>query len=1092
TYLHTSSDDDYDLTSYERADAAELIAFRDGYMEIDLGAVMSQTLIGLIDSILISWMDYLMLTKILDIIEGITDALKNAYDWLRNLFGKGDAETAQGYISGTMSKLGIPESEYRYLLNGMIGMVDLPSVELDMSYAGNGSIKIPASRVVFGYPDVDVLKWSGWNGFMSKYRSEHNEIRETLIGMMKSVANGLASTYGMGKVRIGCDPYDTDGFLETMTSAIYEALEMNRTHAEDLMESTIRSEKIIDPLYASIYRQMETGMDSLFKISELENNIRVAIKDNINGYLKDRYGVPLDPSAVDSAVGEMMNSYEVVRVISDYKEYAGQRMEMFGNVLNNIEKNNRSIFTDLIVILVRFGADILGLYPLLEAKMTALVREMAAYAAANPMDGVSELPGTDSFILDDGKGTILKENVSLDLDYDLDIKITPPTGTNDGTHFVGFGEYHEAAYSCTFRVFVTADVRYQATSTSPLLEMLGSYDAAVSGVSHSEFDLPITVISAWELTGVDYEPSNTIVADVAQIIFWLLEPIIGPLLELVKIAKNVINHLMNALMRVAEYVAEILMKLFDVLSGPLSWLADKMTGLIEMITDGIISTLLIEMNKQTLTLNIHGLIIEFTSDILNALKNNIKIKIKATLPIFGVLLSVWLDIKKNGSSKAVITCGFSVVSGTWSIYADIDPMMKTRKSIVEMDATIRGIDIHASMPLVVQYEDLEFRLSDIPGVGEVLSNIPLPVPGLKGSLDAGFELKYNSPFVYGLVINEFELNPPGPDADNEWVELYNSTLSTVDLEGYRLVPFSHPSKEYIIHDFVLHPGQRIVITFPGQFLNNAAEAVILYDADDNEIDRTPLKSDSKNDDLTWQRETDASAKWVFKKATKGTDNGGKMMGGNPVRALIMECVMNAARTAFAEFGLKIIGPDGVADFLKRVIELTIRNAIDMIASCVVSASVFIEIAVNDYTGSIHSGLRFSLFLDGDFVRDGLNWIVGQIKGMMNNMDNPTGMAPRQIISDDVYIQTMVFFQVTAPKVLGPLSDDVHVTAGIVVSCNLTAVSNLLGRGGGTWRVNAGIVLEDYPSIMVPAMFKVDLGKKTDLWLFKMTFERSRS
>ncbi|MCL1983868.1 MAG: lamin tail domain-containing protein, partial [Methanomassiliicoccaceae archaeon] len=724
----------------------------------------------------------------------------------------------------------------------------------------------------------------------------------------------------------------------------------------------------------------------------------------------------------------------------------------------------------------------------------AMVEEMAMFAAANPMDGIFELPGTDSFILDDGKGTVLKEKVSLDLDYDIDVKITPPTkNKEDNTHFVGFGENHEASYSSMFRIFVTADVRYHAKSSSPLLEMLGSYDAAVSGVSHSEFDLSITVVSAWELTGVEYKASNTIVDDIIKIVLWLLDPLIGPLLELIKMAKNVINYLINALMRVAEYVSDILIKLYEVISGPMSWLADKITGLIGMIAGDIITNLVIEMNKQTLTLNIHGLIIELSGDVLDAvMKNNIKAKIKATLPIFGVSFSVWLDFKKSGSSKIVITGGFSIVSATWSIYVDIDPLMKTRKSIIELNATIRGIDIHAVMPQVVQYEELEFRLSDIPGVGEVLSNIPLPVPGLKGSLDAGFELKYNSPFVYGVVINEFELNPPGPDADNEWVELYNSTISTVDLEGYRIVPFSNPSKEYIIRDFVLHPGERIVITFPGQFLNNAAEAVILYDADDNEVDRTPLKSDSKNDDQTWQRETDASAKWVFKKATKETDNGGKLMGGNPIRALIMDCVLSAAKEAFTEFGLKIIGPDGVAEFLKRVIELTIKNAIDMIASCVVSASVFIEIAVSDYSGSVHSGLRFSLILDGDFVRDGLNWIVGQIKGMMNNMDNPTGMTPRQIISDDVYIQTMVFFQVSAPKVLGPLSKEVKVTAGIVVSCNLTAVSSLLGRGGDSWKVKAGIVLEDYPSIMVPPMFKADIDKKTDLWLFKMTFERSKA
>jgi len=29
------------------------------------------------------------------------------------------------------------------------------------------------------------------------------------------------------------------------------------------------------------------------------------------------------------------------------------------------------------------------------------------------------------------------------------------------------------------------------------------------------------------------------------------------------------------------------------------------------------------------------------------------------------------------------------------------------------------------------------NISDIPGIGSVLSNIPLPIPGMKGSLDMG-------------------------------------------------------------------------------------------------------------------------------------------------------------------------------------------------------------------------------------------------------------------------------------------------------------------------------------------------------------------
>jgi hypothetical protein len=397
------------------------------------------------------------------------------------------------------------------------------------------------------------------------------------------------------------------------------------------------------------------------------------------------------------------------------------------------------------------------------------------------------------------------------------------------------------------------------------------------------------------------------------------------------------------------------------------------------------------------------------------------------------------------------------------------------------------------MPQVVQYDELEFRLSDIPAVGNILSNIPLPVPGMKGSLDAGFELKYSAPYVYGVVINEFESNPPGTDSGNEWVELYNSTLNSVDLEGYRIIPLSGANKVYTIPNTILGPGERVVITFPGQFLNNTRESVTLFDPDGIVVDTTPIKSDSKDDDSTWQRETDASVKWVQKKGTKGADNGGKYTGGTPIKAALAKCALDAGTQAFAEMGLKLVGLDGVAQFLQRTIELTIEKAIDMIASSVVGASIFIEIAVSDLTGTAHSGLRFSLAIGKDFVSNGLKWAIGQITGMMNSMDNPTGMTPRQIVSDDVYFQTMIFARVTTPKILGnTLGGRSDITAGVVIGCNLTALSNLLGRPGGTWKVNVGLVLEGIHPHMVPPMIKVvaDDTKSVDLWLFRMTLQKA--
>jgi len=1091
TYLRTTSDGGFDMTLYESVDAAELLAFRDGHVEMDLSAVLAQTLVSIADDLVISWMEYLMLTKVLDIAEFVSDGLSSVYDWLCKVFTGSESETAQGYLAMTMSNNGIPESGYRYLLNGKRGGMYVPEMSYRIEGIGNSSIVIPGFTASFEYPSVDVLKWDGWNGFMSAYRKEHNEIRETLRGTIHSLAIGISGTYGLGVVRIGCDAYDTKGFSVSLTDAVREILNDRRTYIEEGMEEIIRNGEIADTLYMTLCEHMAGGRNDLFGVTALRDNIRSSVKAGVTEGIVKEYGMPLDPSVIDSITDDVMRSDDVAEIMDRYERIVDDRILLFEGVSNIIEKQKRSVFKDIIMILMRYGIDQTGLYPLLMHKMIRLVADTAEIISLDPMAGVCDLPGTDSFVLRDKDGTSIRERISLECDVTLDIRITPPTKNDENVHYVGFMEDRGASYSSMYRIFVTADISYRATSISPLMDMLGSYDAMITGTSHSEFDIAVAVMSGWGLAGVDYKVSNTLLGDILTAFLKLIEPLIGPLLELVRLGKSILNIITSTMMRAAEFAGEMIMRLYDIIMAPLHTFSDMISNAIGWLFEEIVSTMVLTLGSQTFGIDLYGMRLEIITDLVGELKDHTSTtKLRLTMPIFGVKFTAQLDLKKDKSSKFFLSGGIFVEAETWDMRIIVDPLMKSKKYMLEMNGTFRGTDIHAVMPQAVQYDELEFRLSDVPGVGEMLSNIPLPIPGVKGCLDAGVELKYNLPYVYGVVINEFELNPKGDDKDNEWVELYNSTMRPVDLEGYTIVPQSNLKKIYTIHDIVLGPGERTVITFPGQFLNNTKEVIGLYDPDGIEVDTTPMKTDSKNDEFTWQRETDASAKWVFKKHTKDDDNGGKYMGGGPIRAALAQCVMEASKQAFAELGMKLVGPDGVAMFLKRTVELTIQKAIEMIANCVVSASIFIEITLSDITGSVQSGIRFSLMLDRDIVKDGLMWVVGQIMGMMENMDNPTGMTPRQIISDDIYFQTMLFAQVRTPKILGSLGNR-SVVAGLSIGCNITALCNLFGKPGGTWRVNAGIVLEDIPTHMVPPMIKTDPDKKTDLWLFRMTLERSK-
>lgn len=114
-----------------------------------------------------------------------------------------------------------------------------------------------------------------------------------------------------------------------------------------------------------------------------------------------------------------------------------------------------------------------------------------------------------------------------------------------------------------------------------------------------------------------------------------------------------------------------------------------------------------------------------------------------------------------------------------------------------------------------------------------------------------------------VLISEVEANPPGADAGNEWVELHNPGLASVDLSGARLRALggANPAEHVLPAGTVLAPGARLVIALTeGQFLDNVDETVVLDDALLGEHDRTPLLRDTADDARTNQRDGDA---WTF-------------------------------------------------------------------------------------------------------------------------------------------------------------------------------------------------------------------------------------
>ena len=130
-----------------------------------------------------------------------------------------------------------------------------------------------------------------------------------------------------------------------------------------------------------------------------------------------------------------------------------------------------------------------------------------------------------------------------------------------------------------------------------------------------------------------------------------------------------------------------------------------------------------------------------------------------------------------------------------------------------------------------------------------------------------------------VVINEFEQNPPGDDAGNEWVELYNPTSNEVNISGWKLV--NGDNGEYTIPSGTIIPSEGFLThTFGSLWLDNRDENLTLYNGSSIE-DQTPTKKDtvrSSGDDRCWARfpngnDTDSNSDWKFQASTKNYSNG---------------------------------------------------------------------------------------------------------------------------------------------------------------------------------------------------------------------------
>jgi endonuclease YncB( thermonuclease family) len=129
-----------------------------------------------------------------------------------------------------------------------------------------------------------------------------------------------------------------------------------------------------------------------------------------------------------------------------------------------------------------------------------------------------------------------------------------------------------------------------------------------------------------------------------------------------------------------------------------------------------------------------------------------------------------------------------------------------------------------------------------------------------------------------VVINEFDLNPPGDDRSVlEWVELFNVSDQDVDIGGWTISTTHGDTVTVTIPAKTILKGKSYYIVERSGWLDNEGELLILRNANRQEIDRTLKASDTANDGRSWSRcpngeDTNSDADWRLVNSTKGRAN----------------------------------------------------------------------------------------------------------------------------------------------------------------------------------------------------------------------------
>ncbi|MBR6204230.1 MAG: lamin tail domain-containing protein [Candidatus Methanomethylophilaceae archaeon] len=1047
-------------------DPAEALISDGGSVRLDLQAAYAQAMSSLADDLAIKWYDYLYGDAFLDALQSSRKALRDAQMAILS-FVKGESPfDASPYLKAVMEINGIGEDGYRF--------------------PGSGStvLEVDGKRVEFENPARDVLETEWIKSFRTSFESERSWLKEQLRTVLRASALQLAEDKGLGQVVVEADPHDERRFADSLLEAVSAALDAFDDGIREALPSAVLDAGVSDPLCGAVCAALFEDRGSYVLEAEFESRARSALAE-----------------AFSPEEAESMMSGEAYRAaLEAYRSKVYDDMKVFESPAEMPEW--RGGFVEwAIVKACAVGMGSLKVPDLVGKRLRLMCEEMLSACDMNACGEVASLPGMGAFDVERAEGGVSYERLEASIATSPQVS-GPRIAQERCVHSVGFEDGSMAGYVTVLSVSLSDDVRYEISGTGTMSSSMGSRSCLVSGDFPVSVSFDVVVSSGWALAGVEYGPSCTVLTDLWENALPLLEPVLEPLKKVMEVLKKVMAAVGDKVSEAARYVSAYIEELYEDVIVPLEAIAKWAESCLEPVFRELAESfgISIGFGKQSVSMSLLGYDLKITTDAVSLMgKTKTLFTLELSTVKEGRTVTAGVTLKTTGGIEAddVRFFGFGSIVDPgedgrtpWKVKVRLDPFMKNGKHLLTVDGRAGKVAVNISLPELVEYHEMGLRLSDVPGVGEALSNIPLPILGAKAEVDAGFSLKYSAPIKFGLLINELESNPSGEDRGNEWIELYNNTESTIDLDGYTLTASSDWKTKVMALSGSIAPGEAmdveptfLLVNSSGKY-TRSGEAITLKDPDGAVVDKTPTLRDGDNDEKTWHREFDGSTEWVLSKGTRGSSNGGRMQAAISAGDL-KDIAWEAVQEAFGDIG-EITDTESLGRFTERLVFHTVDGVIDKVCGCVVEASVYVSVDVADLTSTAKGGFRVALRTDSQLAEDCLKFVAGKLEEMLLGMDNPYSISLGKAFMEDVDLEVGIHARVGMPDLLKIGMDLPEANLEAVFRTNLASISGIFGDEAGRPEATFGLVIRGCPLGGIPDGIRADSKMDHDLWLIKAT------